>query len=939
MKTGKTQTGETIAKINGSEAAIRYTGAPIKDENGKIKGALEFVLDIGEEKKAMDDAQTKVDYLDNIPTPVMVIDKEFNVQFMNPAGAQAVGQTPDEVKGKKCFSLFNTGHCNTADCQVKKAMEQNGVFTNDTVAKLPSGDLPIRYTGTPLKDENGNVIGGLEYVLDISKEMNITEEINHLSDAALNGKLDVRADVKKFDGNYQKIVGGVNDTLDAIIAPLNVAAEYVDRISKGDIPEEITDEYKGDFNEIKNNLNQCVSVMNKLLQETGKLNKAAAEGQLDTRAEAEQFAGGWKELVAGVNTTLDNVIAPLNVAAEYVDRISKGDIPEEITDEYKGDFNEIKNNLNQLTHSLSSLLQEMNTMSEQHNAGEIDWQVPVEKFEGAYSTMADGLNKMVFGHIAVKKKAMACVEQFGKGNFDAELEKFPGKKAFINEIIEAVRDNLKAVTLEINSLIQATKDGKLETRGQEDKYEGDWSKIIGDINQLIQAFVDPINVTSDYLNKISDGDMPEKITDEYKGDFNVIKNNLNDLIDALNLITENAQRIAEGDLNVSVAKRSENDKLMEALDEMIKGLKDISLKAQAISQGDLTVEIKKRSEKDEVMEALAEMVRKLNDVVGTVISGAENISSASQEMSSNSQQVSQGASEQASSAEEVSSSMEEMASNIQQNTDNAQQTEKIAAKAAEDITEGSSNVNETVEAMKKIAEKVSIIGDIATQTNMLALNAAVEAARAGEHGKGFAVVASEVRKLAEKSQTAAGEIDTLTNSSVDIAEKSGELLKKIVPDIQKTSKLVQEITAASNEQNNGAEQINNAINQLNEVTQQNASASEEMATSSEELSSQADQLLDITSFFKMNGNGLRNNSRQRKQLQKEAPKVAQIQNQGKQQHAYAGQFAQAGGNGNSGNGGKVNPNADKNKGIDISLGDAKAGKNQSANKNDEYEKF
>ncbi len=327
------------------------------------------------------------------------------------------------------------------------------------------------------------------------------------------------------------------------------------------------------------------------------------------------------------------------------------------------------------------------------------------------------------------------------------------------------------------------------------------------------------------------------------------------IIKPLSKANKFANSIASGNLSekLDVHSGDEIGQLAESLRNMNSNLQDVSAKTRSISEGDLTVKVKKRSEKDELMESLSNMTEKLKTIIGTITTSSENVSTASKEMSSNSQQVSQGASEQASAAEEISSSMEEMASNIQQNTENAQQTEKIAAKAAEDITEGSENVNQTVDAMKKIAEKVSIIGDIAEQTNMLALNAAVEAARAGEHGKGFAVVAAEVRKLAEKSQSSAAEIDELTKSSVDVAERSGGLLQKIVPDIQKTSKLVQEITAASNEQNNGADQINNAINQLNEITQQNASASEEMATSSEELSSQADRLLNITSYFRMNG--------------------------------------------------------------------------------------
>jgi len=204
--------------------------------------------------------------------------------------------------------------------------------------------------------------------------------------------------------------------------------------------------------------------------------------------------------------------------------------------------------------------------------------------------------------------------------------------------------------------------------------------------------------------------------------------------------------------------------------------------------------------------------------------------------------------------------MEQVVSNIKQNADNAQQTEKIALKAAQDAKEGGKAVTETVFAMKEIANKISIIEEIARQTNLLALNAAIEAARAGEHGKGFAVVATEVRKLAERSQTAAGEINKLSGSSVEVAEKAGEMLTRIVPDIQRTAELVSEINAASNEQNSGAEQINKAIQQLDKVIQQNASATEQMASTSEELSSQAEQLQDTIEFFKVEekGNGNRN---------------------------------------------------------------------------------
>lgn len=277
---------------------------------------------------------------------------------------------------------------------------------------------------------------------------------------------------------------------------------------------------------------------------------------------------------------------------------------------------------------------------------------------------------------------------------------------------------------------------------------------------------------------------------------------------------------------------------------------------EKISQGDLTVTIDKKQldrgdELGLLTNSMNQMVIQLREITSSIIAGTDNIAQASEQLSSTSQQLSQGSSEQASSAEEVSSSMEEMASNIQQNTENSQQTELISQKAQKGIVIVSDRSKQAVEANRIIADKIKIINDIAFQTNILALNAAVEAARAGEHGRGFAVVAAEVRKLAERSKIAADEIVSLAQTSHELAEGAGVKMLEIIPDIEKTTKLVQEIAAASLEQNSGADQINNAIQQLNQVIQQNAAASEEMATSAEELSSQAEQLRQTISFFKI----------------------------------------------------------------------------------------
>jgi methyl-accepting chemotaxis protein len=672
--------------------------------------------------------------------------------------------------------------------------------------KIAAGDVSVE-----VKTKSEQDVLGKSFQQMTDAVRRLVSEAEGLTKAAVAGKLATRGNAAQFQGGYRQIVEGVNQTLDAVIGPLNVAAEYVDRISKGDIPPKITDTYHGDFNEIKNNLNNCIDNVRALVADAQMLSKAAVEGKLATRADATRHGGDYRRIVEGVNQTLDAVIGPLNVAAEYVDRISKGDIPPRITDSYHGDFNEIKNNLNTCIDALSGLISEMNRMSDEHNKGEIDATIPAERFQGAYRVMGQGVNDMVNGHIQVKKKAMACLAEFGRGNFEAQLEQFPGKKAFINATMEEVRKNLKALIADAQMLSQAAVQGKLATRADVARHEGDFRRIVEGVNQTLDAVIGPLNVAAEYVDRISKGDIPPKITDNYNGDFNEIKNNLNVLITAMDEVTAAAEEVSRGNLTVNIRERSPEDKLMQALHSMVEGISRI--------------------------------VRSINSVSRDVANGSSGISNAAS-------QVSDGASAQAASAEEASSSMEQMVSNIKQNADNAQQTEKIATKSASDARESGKSVVEAVNAMKEIASRISIIEEIARQTNLLALNAAIEAARAGEHGKGFAVVAAEVRKLAERSQKAAGEINQLSVNTVTTAERAGEMLAKLVPDIQRTAELVQEISAASREQDTGAEQINKALQQLEVVIQQNASAAEEMSATTQELGKQSDQLLRTMGFFR-----------------------------------------------------------------------------------------
>ncbi|MGE4421659.1 MAG: methyl-accepting chemotaxis protein [Pseudodesulfovibrio sp.] len=300
--------------------------------------------------------------------------------------------------------------------------------------------------------------------------------------------------------------------------------------------------------------------------------------------------------------------------------------------------------------------------------------------------------------------------------------------------------------------------------------------------------------------------------------------------------------------------------------------------AEKIAGGDFVdnrIDVKQKDEIGALSRTLKDMADKLKGVVVDVKSASESVADGSTELSASSQSVSEGATEQAASIEEITSSMEEMTSNIAQNAQNAQETDTLATKAADDARVSGEAVAKTVVSMRSIAEKISIVEEIARQTNLLALNAAIEAARAGEHGKGFAVVAAEVRKLAERSGEAASEISELSSSSVEVAEKAGEMLKLLVPDIEKTAMLVQEITAASNEQNAGATQINQAIAQLDNVIQQNASASEEMASTSQELAGQGRHLQEVMAFFHVEEGGSRYASTTKVVQRKSAPALTQ----------------------------------------------------------------
>ena len=605
-------------------------------------------------------------------------------------------------------------------------------------------------------------------------------------------------------------IGDLARSANRMIAYLRSMAESAHQIAAGNLT--INVEPRSSKDALGNAMSVAREQLGALLEEMQALTTAAVNGQLDSRGRSERFQGGYRDIVCGINATLDAVVGPLNVAAEYIDRIGRGEIPPKLADEYHGDFNKIKISLNACLDGLGGLA-ESNAVLQRMALN--DYAIPVQgRYQGVYAHVAQATNDirdrlLRIEHIVLNIAAgdfadLTALVQSGPRCANDQMT-----AAFV-ELLQTDQDLIAQVT----TLTGAAAAGRLDVRGSVDRFRGGYREIVEGINRTLDAVIGPLNVAAEYVDRISKGEIPAKITDEYHGDFDELKLNVNAMLDYLTAMAHAATRIAETDLTVTVTPRSDHDLLGNAFAQMTLNLNGT--------------------------------LHQTSQVVTQVVQSVDQVRSVSQDMAT-------GAQEQSAAVEEVTSSVEHTDVQVKSSAQSARTADQLVAQTAGLADAGQKKMQALTGAMgaiasssQEIAKIIKVIDDIAFQTNLLALNAAVEAARAGQAGRGFAVVAQEVRNLAERSAKAAKSTAELIDGSakrvqegVKITHETDAALKDIVLNVIKVKDLVGEIAAASEEQAKSLSQISTAMTQVNGGAQSSSAQSEQLASTADELASLA----------------------------------------------------------------------------------------------------
>jgi methyl-accepting chemotaxis protein len=660
-------------------------------------------------------------------------------------------------------------------------------------------------------------------------------DTNLLINNATEGNLRYRADASRHLGDFARIVDGINRTLDAMTGPLHVAADYVDRISKGEAVNNIDAHYAGEFNTIKNNLNRLVDVIHMRSVDVGRLLKEALAGNLSARADADKYTGYHAQFIREINQLLDALINPLHVAADYVDKISQGTVPPKISENYNGDFNAIKNNLNALIDVIHYRNQDLQSLIAAATAGNLKVRADATKYTGENGKLVTLVNQLLDALINPLNVAADYVDKISQGTVPPKIsENYHGDFNAIKNNLNALIDVIHYRNQDVEALIAAAMAGNLKVRADATKYTGENGKLVTMINQLLDTLINPLRVAADYVDKISKGAIPAKITDQYNGDFNTLKNNLNNCIDNINALVADTGLLVKAAVEGKLATRADASKhegdfrkivdgVNQTLDAVVTPIRAASSVIGKIAANDLRARVEGDHKGDyaELKDDINRMAADLQENFRTIGQNAESLATASEELTAVSHQMAGNAEETATQANVVSaaseqvstnvatvaSSGEQMQSSIREIAKNANEAARVAKNAVHSANATNVTVTKLGESSAEIGNVIKVITSIAQQTNLLALNATIEAARAGEAGKGFAVVANEVKELAKQTAKATEEIS--------------RKIEAIQGDTKAAVGAIGEITGV--------------INQINDISNSIASAVEEQTVTTNEI--------------------------------------------------------------------------------------------------------
>ncbi|ACL17901.1 methyl-accepting chemotaxis protein [Methanosphaerula palustris] len=757
--------------------------------------------------------------INQLPVPIHIIDTTYTILYTNEAAAGIVGKRREEVIGKKCFDLYRSSACNTPECPCRVAMEKGIPYHTE----IPLGETIIDGTGLPLKDSAGTIIGAIEYFPDVTEQKKAVTDILWVAEQAENGVLSARTDPSQHTGDFQKMAVGINGILDAVIGPLNIAADFVAKISAGMAPEKITANYQGDFNVLMHNLNQQIDVIVMRNTELDMLIEAAIEGKLTTRADPSKFQGGNKKMMEGVNAMLDAIIAPLNVAIDYYNKIGIGDIPEKRTNKVNGDIIEMQRSINNCIDNINALVTDANMLSVAAVEGKLATRADATKHQGDYRKIIEGFNQTLDAVITPLNLAAECIDRISKGDIpDKTNRQLNGDFNTLHINLNNLIDNINALVTDANLLAEAAIEGKLANRADTTRHLGDYKKVIGGFNRTLDSVTEPVNEAMRVSNEFAKYNFTARVDKNLKvaGDFIAFK----DALDGIGI-------------SISTA------------------MKGISVQ----------------------MTDLAASAEEANASVEEVVSGAQQVAGSTGKVSSNAELGNHGLEQVLKAMEDLSAAVEEVTASTESVATLANNANTISKDGAElarkaeqgmvGITRSTNEVDQIIgeikSEMQMIGKIVGLISDLANQTNLLALNAAIEAARAGDAGRGFAVVAAEVKSLAQESRTSAESIADMigglqhkselaakatASASKEVGVGSAVLsetlnvFNRIVADVEKITRSVEEVASASEEQAATVEEITASVHEVSSLVDGTASEAGDAAAASEETSAAIDEV-------------------------------------------------------------------------------------------------